>query len=119
MGVTISSTAQRAVRAAAAASPGVEACGLLLGQGDHVVEAVACRNVAGDPAVRFEIDPRALLAAHRAARAGGNAVLGHFHSHPKGSPMPSPRDAADAAADEGRFEPVACALDALASEGRV
>jgi proteasome lid subunit RPN8/RPN11 len=64
------------------------------------IEAVvACVNVAADPARRFEIDPAALLSAHRAARRGGPAVVGHYHSHPSGDPTPSPRDAADAAAD--------------------
>jgi desampylase len=76
-----------------------EICGLLLGHGERVVTALACRNVAAAPATRFELDPAALLAAHRAARAGGPAVLGHYHSHPSGAARPSPRDAADAAPD--------------------
>ena len=56
-------------------------------------------NVAADPARFFEIDPAALLAAHRAARSGGPQVIGHYHSHPNGRAEPSPRDAADAAPD--------------------
>jgi proteasome lid subunit RPN8/RPN11 len=81
------------------ASPAREVCGLLLGHPGRVEEARACRNVAADPATRFEIDPAALLAAHRAARAGGRAVIGCYHSHPSGRAEPSPRDAADAAPD--------------------
>lgn len=140
MYVTISTDALATIRADVAANPDREACGLLLGQGPHVATAQPCRNVAADPAQRFEIDPAALLAAHRAARSGGAAVLGHYHSHPAGSPVPSPRDAADAAPDgalwlivgarearlwravadgrlENRFDPVPCVLDAAASEG--
>ena len=106
-----------------------EICGLLLGTGDAVTQVVPCRNVASEPARRFEIDPAALIAAHRAARNGEPQVIGHYHSHPTGSPLPSPRDAADAAPDgaiwlivgggavrawravasgrvEGRFDPV-------------
>ena len=80
-----------------AAADGDEICGLLLGTGDHVTQLVPCRNVASDPAVRFEIDPGALISAHRAARGGGEQVIGHYHSHPSGLAEPSARDAADAA----------------------
>ncbi len=78
--------------AAATASPDAEICGLLLGQGDVVSAIIPCANVASDPSDSFEIDPRALIAAHRAARAGGPAVLGHYHSHPRGPASPSRRD---------------------------
>ena len=81
------------------AAPGVEVCGLLLGRGLEVTAVVPCRNVAADPATRFEIDPAALLAAHRAARGGGAAVIGHYHSHPSGRSEPSWRDAENAATD--------------------
>jgi proteasome lid subunit RPN8/RPN11 len=84
---------------ALAASARDEVCGLLLGEGDDVTRLLPCRNVAADPAVRFEIDPAALIAAHRAARGGGERILGHYHSHPSGVARPSPRDAADAAPD--------------------
>lgn len=84
------------IRIEAAARPGVEICGLLLGRDGRVEEARPCRNVAVDPARRFEIDPAALLAAHRAARAGGPTILGCYHSHPSGRPEPSARDAAAA-----------------------
>ncbi|WP_210357983.1 M67 family metallopeptidase [Sphingomonas beigongshangi] len=87
------------IRVHAAAAPGREVCGLLLGRDDRVEAVVACDNVADDPARRFEIDPAALLAAHRAARAGAPPIVGHYHSHPSGRAVPSPRDAADAAPD--------------------
>jgi proteasome lid subunit RPN8/RPN11 len=76
-----------------------EMCGLLLGTCDEVVHAVKCANVAVDPANSFEIDPAALIAAHKAARAGGPALIGHYHSHPSGSAVPSVRDAAAAMGD--------------------
>ena len=84
--------------ALAQASP-VEVCGLLLGSAQQIADIVPCANVADDPATRFELDPRALIAAHRAARGGGPQVIGHYHSHPSGRAEPSPRDAADAAPD--------------------
>lgn len=82
---------------ARAGGSAVEVCGLLLGDPRQVVEVVHCSNVAADPASTFEVDPAQLIAAHRAARAGAAAVVGCYHSHPGGSPEPSPRDAAEAA----------------------
>jgi proteasome lid subunit RPN8/RPN11 len=91
--------AQRNELRARAAETDDEICGLVLGSGNDVARLVPCTNVAADPKVRFEIDPGALIAAHRAARGGGEQVIGHYHSHPSGMARPSPRDAADAAAD--------------------
>ncbi len=76
-----------------------EICGLLLGTAERVEAMTATRNVAQDPARHFEVDPAALFAALRATRRGGPAILGHYHSHPRGSPDPSMTDAAQAAAD--------------------
>jgi proteasome lid subunit RPN8/RPN11 len=98
MGIEIT-IAQRNELLHLAAASRDEVCGLLLGRNGCVVQLVHCANVAADPAVRFEIDPAVLIAAHRAARAGGPAVIGHYHSHPSGVARPSPRDAADAAPD--------------------
>ncbi|HEY0269929.1 MAG TPA: M67 family metallopeptidase [Sphingomonas sp.] len=86
----------------AAASPGIEICGLLLGSTTHgrrlIVSAPAVANVAPDPAQRFEIDPAGLLAAYKSQRTGGWRVLGHYHSHPNGRAEPSGQDAAASAA---------------------
>ena len=129
MRAEISSAALQQIVAAAAASPTVEICGLLFGDGDRIDRIEPCANIAGDPSRTFEIDPAALIAAHRAMRAGGPALIGHYHSHPGGRAMPSLRDAAAAAPDgaiwlivagesvtawraiergsfEGRFEPL-------------
>lgn len=87
--------------ARAAASPGAEICGLLFGAPGRIEAASPARNVAADPARAFEVDPAALFAALRAERAGGPRLAGHYHSHPNGSPVPSPRDLA--AAEPGRL----------------
>lgn len=76
-----------------------EACGLLLGRGDTIDAAQPCANVHPEPERHFEIDPAALIAAHRAARAGGPQVLGYYHSHPNGRAGPSATDRAMAAGD--------------------
>ena len=96
MRLEISREALGAIMAEAGADPAIEVCGLLLGDGLRVDRVVACRNGADDPTTGFEIDPQALIAAHKAARGGGPAVIGHYHSHPSGKAEPSARDAAAA-----------------------
>lgn len=85
-----------AIVAETIAESGREACGLLFGTGDRIVAHRSARNVADDPRQSFEIDPAVLLDAHRAARNGGPAIVGCYHSHPTGAPEPSARDATDA-----------------------
>ena len=86
---------ERLLAEARAAHP-LEACGLLLGRNGEIEEVSACANVHPDPARQFEIDPRALIDAHRAARAGGLEVVGYYHSHPVGPAEPSATDRAHA-----------------------
>lgn len=73
-----------------------ECCGLLLSEtpGGPVSAILEARNVADDPERRFEVDPATLLDAHRSWRAGGPAIVGCYHSHPAGPPVPSLTDAA-------------------------
>jgi desampylase len=76
-----------------------ECCGLLFGENGLVAEMELVANVAADPARHFELDPKALITAEKAARAGGKPILGYFHSHPSGDCSPSMTDAAQAAPD--------------------
>lgn len=76
-----------------------ECCGLLLGEGGRITHAQATANVHPDPATHFEIDPRALIEAHRTAREGGSQIIGYYHSHPEGDASPSSTDCAHAAHD--------------------
>jgi proteasome lid subunit RPN8/RPN11 len=78
-----------------------ECCGLLIGTGNRIEIAVPARNVHPSPRTHFEIDPAALIAAHKAEREGGPRVAGYWHSHPTGRAEPSPTDRA-MAAGEGR-----------------
>ncbi|EIZ78592.1 metal-dependent protease [Novosphingobium sp. Rr 2-17] len=86
-----------AIHSHAIASGAEECCGLLLGHvlpegGERIETAVPTANVAPDRRRHFEVDPRALLAAHKAARGGGPQVLGYYHSHPEGPAAPSVTD---------------------------
>jgi len=83
---------------AARAAPD-ECCGLLLGADGRVTQALAAANVHPAPERHFEIDPAALIAAHRAERAGGAQILGYYHSHPEGHPVPSATDCEHASGD--------------------
>ncbi|QJU60820.1 M67 family metallopeptidase [Sphingomonas sp. AP4-R1] len=101
MTVSIARICLDRLRAEAAASPEREICGLLFGTPVRIEAALATLNIAARIEDEFEIDPRALIAAHRAERAGGPRLIGHYHSHPSGSAFPSARDAA--AAEPGRL----------------
>ncbi len=89
-----------AIAAAAAAAYPHECCGLLIGVREDealsVARTVGAANVADRPERRFEVDPATLIKAHREARAGGESVIGHYHSHPNGDAAPSAHDLARA-----------------------
>jgi proteasome lid subunit RPN8/RPN11 len=97
--VEVTSEALAAMRAHAASALPREACGILLGEGARITEARAAANVHPAPRTHFEIDPEALIDAHRAARAGGPEVVGYYHSHPQGEAAPSATDRASASGD--------------------
>jgi proteasome lid subunit RPN8/RPN11 len=101
MEVAIGADTLSALLAAEAASPDREICGLLFGTETHITRADGAANVAPDPKRTFEIDPRALFAALRAMRHGGDRLIGHYHSHPGGRPIPSATDLA--AAEPGKM----------------
>lgn len=80
----------------ARAFPGEEICGLLLGETGRIVDAVATRNSAPDPTSSFALDASDHLMTSRRARERGLRIVGHYHSHPGGSPWPSRADAGQA-----------------------
>jgi proteasome lid subunit RPN8/RPN11 len=98
MTLRVTRVAIETIRSAARTAAPQECCGLLLGEAT-VEEARPAANVAADPRRRFEIDPQALVDAHRAARTGGPQVLGYYHSHPAGPAEPSATDRALAPGD--------------------
>ncbi|MFM9937286.1 MAG: Mov34/MPN/PAD-1 family protein [Novosphingobium sp.] len=108
MPLTLPSSVHASILDAAADAQPHEACGLLLGQADRIQTARPTPNIHPEPTRHFEIDPAALVAAHKAARAGGPEVVGYFHSHPNGLARPSATDAAMASGD-GRIWAIAAA----------
>lgn len=74
-----------------------ECCGLLLGDANEIVEAVAVTNVAGDPLRRYELSAAEHLAQIKSCRERSTSVvtvevIGAYHSHPRTRPEPSPTD---------------------------
>ena len=72
-----------------------ECCGVLVGRGDDILQAIAARNTADDPN-RYVLDPADHIAIRRNARAAGLAVIGFYHSHPHSEARPSATDQAEA-----------------------
>ena len=90
-----------------------ECCGLLVGRGPveagprefQILEAIPASNGASDPTRRYEISPVDYFAQIRRCRtinAAQNeqfAVVGAYHSHPRGGPDASETDTAQAFRD--------------------
>jgi desampylase len=93
--VSIANEARDAILTHARAEAPGECCGVLVGRPDLIERAIAAHNAAPHPATRFLVDPRDHFEAIRAARATGRMVVGYYHSHPAGPPVPSPTDLAE------------------------
>lgn len=98
-GVSVSLALLTQLGAEARAAAPRECCGILLGQGAEVTAIQPAANAHPQPETYFEIDPQALVDAHRAARNGGPQVIGYYHSHPNGEARPSATDQASASGD--------------------
>ena len=72
-----------------------ECCGLLLGRGGDIIDALRTQNIANQRASRFVIDPGEHIRGRRAARERGLEVVGFYHSHPATPAEPSERDSAE------------------------
>ena len=77
-----------------------ECCGLIEGVEDgggfRATLLHPARNLAA-AADRFDLDPADHIAALKAARARGHALIGCYHSHPDGDAVPSRADRSGAA----------------------
>jgi len=92
---TVNAAALAAIVAHAEAERPRECCGVLLGSGTTIVEAIGTENLA-DAVDRFLIDPKGHIDARRAGRARGLDVVGFYHSHPGAPAVPSSVDLAEA-----------------------
>lgn len=83
--------------------PDREVCGLVsaVDTGDLQVHAV--ENVAADPEIRFEMDPRQQIHALQQIREQGRRLFAIYHSHPRGPDTPSALDRELAAYPEALY----------------
>jgi len=91
------------ITAHARSQPEREVCGLVsaLDTGDLQVHAV--ENVAAQPDVRFEMDPRQQIHALQQMREQGRRLFAIYHSHPRGPDTPSALDRELAAYPEALY----------------
>jgi proteasome lid subunit RPN8/RPN11 len=118
MDIEVTSAVIATLVAEAARIAPAECCGLLLGRGIRIFAVRPAANVADEPLTRFEIDPAALISAHREARAGGAELIGYYHSHPTGHPRPSATDCEHASGDERPWAIIAAGQVAFWRDGK-
>jgi len=70
----------------------MECCGLLAGPSPAVVSFVYPLTNADLSPVAYTIEPYEHYRAWKHAEANGWNLIGAFHSHPSGPPLPSPTD---------------------------
>lgn len=70
-----------------------EACGLIAGQNGRAVRLYPVENRLHSP-IAYEMEPLPQIEAMLAMETQGWDLLGIFHSHPVGPPVPSPTDVA-------------------------
>jgi proteasome lid subunit RPN8/RPN11 len=77
-----------------------EACGLVAGVSEagmyKAVEIIPVANTAPDPQRLYQMDERELARQITRLNARGLSLVGLYHSHPAGDPIPSPVDVAQA-----------------------
>jgi proteasome lid subunit RPN8/RPN11 len=95
--VRVPRAVRRAIVDHARSARPMECCGLLVGRKTEVLFACPVRNVADSP-VRYEVDPMAHIDLRRVLRGfvPPLAIVGVYHSHPRGPATPSPTDVAEA-----------------------
>ena len=71
-----------------------EACGFVLGEGNHARMVVPVQNALHDP-YRFRMDPQEELEAFLLAEKERWEVIAIYHSHPLGIDQPSATDFAE------------------------
>jgi len=69
---------------------------LLIGAPSRVNDVMPAANRSSSSRTRYEIDPGDHFRAIRRARMTGHNVIGCYHSHPAGRPVPSHCDLAGA-----------------------
>ncbi len=68
----------------------------MIGGWDGTAQVViSVPNIASTPRNRYLLDPKAFIAAYRQIEKSGGELIGIYHSHPAGEPIPSTTDIAE------------------------
>ena len=73
-----------------------ESCGLISASGGSPAHYYAVKNIAVDPSVHFEMEPKQQIAAMKHMREHGEDLFAIVHSHPESPPVPSAADMQEA-----------------------
>jgi proteasome lid subunit RPN8/RPN11 len=68
-----------------------EACGLLVGKGNEVLQCYPLTNIDHSPE-HFSFDPKEQFGVLKEARKEGREILANYHSHPESPARPSEED---------------------------
>lgn len=74
-----------------------EACGLIGGVGDMATQIIPIPNVSSDPQRQFRLDERVFIETVYYLQQQSAEIIGIYHSHPHGDPLPSSTDLQEAA----------------------
>ena len=80
------------ILAQAQQQPDTETCGLLGARNGEVAHYYPVKNIAADPATRFEMDPQQQIDVMKTLRENDEQLLAVVHSHPHSPPEPSSTD---------------------------
>lgn len=69
-----------------------EVCGLLAGVGAQVKQIIPIPNISEYPEVRYYMNPSQLVKHLASLEEQGLSLVGFYHSHPAGEPIPSTTD---------------------------
>lgn len=69
-----------------------EACGVLAGIGDKVIEVIPLKNSSANPRHHYHLDDHAYTQALFRLQKSGLSLLAFYHSHPESEAVPSPED---------------------------
>jgi proteasome lid subunit RPN8/RPN11 len=90
-----------------------EVCGILGGRAGQVSAIYPARNVAEHRLTAYRLDPHDQLRIMEEIEERGWEIVGIYHSHPAGPPIPSPTDLREAHAPDkpdDPYYPAACYL---------
>ena len=80
-----------------------ESCGLISASCGSPANYYAVKNIASDPSVHFEMEPKQQIAAMKHMREHDEDLFAIVHSHPESPPAPSATDMQDAGYPEAYY----------------